>query len=108
MKSYAICFAMQESLFPYVTENIEEFLTSKFNDEETKKDNQALRELVSLLYIKIDLQLNWTCFGFKIGVFYDNIVIKNMKSKWCRILSTASSWLLPKHSLVHMYIHFDW
>lgn len=49
---------MQESLFPYVTENIEEFLTSKFDDEETKKDIQALRELVSLLYIKMDLQLN--------------------------------------------------
>lgn len=38
---------VKESLFPYVTENIEEFLTSKFNDEETKKDIQALRELAA-------------------------------------------------------------
>lgn len=58
LKSYDIIFTMQESLFPYVTENIEEFLTSKFDDEETKKDIQALRELVSFLYIEIDLQLD--------------------------------------------------
>lgn len=34
-------------MFPYVRDNVEKYLTEKFDDAETIKDVTALRELVS-------------------------------------------------------------
>lgn len=38
---------VKETLYPYITENIEDYLTDKFDEEETKKDIKALRELAA-------------------------------------------------------------
>ncbi|KAL4237572.1 Enolase-phosphatase E1 [Mactra antiquata] len=38
---------VKEKLFPYVTENIESYLTTRYDEEETQKDISALRDLAS-------------------------------------------------------------
>lgn len=42
-------FKSQETLFPYAEENVESFLTKRYDDEETQEDIKALQELVHYL-----------------------------------------------------------
>lgn len=37
---------LQDKLFPYVQENLESYLTTKYEEEETQADIAALRDLV--------------------------------------------------------------
>ena len=47
--SFHCYLQFQDTLFPYVTENLESFLTTRYEEEETKNDIEALRSLVSLM-----------------------------------------------------------
>lgn len=42
-----VAVSFQEKLFPYIRDNVEKYLTEKFEDAETIKDVTALREQVS-------------------------------------------------------------
>lgn len=40
---------LQDKLFPYVEENLESYLSTKYDEEETQEDIAALRDLVSFI-----------------------------------------------------------
>lgn len=43
------CFSLQETLFPYVRQNLKEYIETKWEDEEFKRDYEKLKEQVNIL-----------------------------------------------------------